>query len=75
MVTNTVHFEIVIDLSSSALIAKLKRFFVRRGKSETIFSENATNFKEAFSKLMTLFKFSEKNSEISNFLSWKAIDL
>ncbi|GFY33675.1 integrase catalytic domain-containing protein [Trichonephila clavipes] len=44
MVTKAFDLEIVTDLSSEAFIAALKRFFSRRGKSERIFSDNATNF-------------------------------
>lgn len=42
--TKGIHLEIVSDLSSVAFIACLKRFIYRRGKPDTIWSDNATNF-------------------------------
>ncbi|XP_071033032.1 uncharacterized protein [Parasteatoda tepidariorum] len=54
--TRAIHLEIVSDLSSEALIACLKRFFARRGKCSTIFSDNATNFRGACNELKKLFK-------------------
>lgn len=39
-----VHIEAVEDLTSSAFIATLRRFISRRGKPNTIWSDNGTNF-------------------------------
>lgn len=54
--TRAIHLEIISELSSEALIACLKRFFARRGKCSTIFSDNATNFRGACNELKKLFK-------------------
>ncbi|XP_035222006.1 uncharacterized protein LOC118194902 [Stegodyphus dumicola] len=51
-----VHFEFLTDLTSKSLIAGLKRFFARRGKSSAIFSDNARNFVGARSELQRLEK-------------------
>ncbi|XP_043463977.1 uncharacterized protein LOC122499595 [Leptopilina heterotoma] len=42
--TKACHIELVSDLTTETFIACLKRFFARRGKSSTIFSDNGTNF-------------------------------
>lgn len=49
--TKAVHIELVGDLSTQAFISALNRFFDRRGKSITIYSDNATNFVGANHKL------------------------
>jgi len=49
--TKAVHIELVGDLSTQAFISALNRFFDRRGKSITIYSDNATNFVGASHKL------------------------
>ncbi|GFU84103.1 integrase catalytic domain-containing protein [Trichonephila clavipes] len=41
---NTVHIELVSDLTSQAFIAALKRFMARRGKCANLFSDNGKNF-------------------------------
>ncbi|GFW18483.1 uncharacterized protein TNCV_1185101 [Trichonephila clavipes] len=41
---NTVHIELVSDLTSQAFIAALKRFMARRGKCAKLFSDNGKNF-------------------------------
>ncbi|XP_050549051.1 uncharacterized protein LOC126910481 [Daktulosphaira vitifoliae] len=43
-VTRAVHIELVSNLSTKAFLNALNRFFDRRGKSHTIYSDNATNF-------------------------------
>lgn len=42
--TRAVHLELVSSLSSAAFIAALRRFSSQRGRSTTIFCDNATNF-------------------------------
>ncbi|GBM67992.1 hypothetical protein AVEN_218847-1 [Araneus ventricosus] len=62
--TRAVHLEILTDLTSDALIATLKRFFARRGICTTIFSDNATNFVDANSKLRKFYQLFKKLPEI-----------
>ncbi|XP_054709076.1 sodium/hydrogen exchanger 3-like [Uloborus diversus] len=76
MTTKAVHIDFVSDLTSEALIATLKRFFARRGKSSIIFSDNATNFTGASAELKRLHKLMLSSEDISNFLvsegiTWK----
>ena len=44
LLTKYCHLKIVSDLSSSAFIPALKRFFARRGLNTDIYSDNDTNF-------------------------------
>ncbi|XP_035212654.1 uncharacterized protein LOC118186646 [Stegodyphus dumicola] len=77
LATKAIHLEIVSDLSSEALIATLKRFFARRGKSSTIFSDNATNFRGARNVLSKLFKLAKVPEQglsdylLSEEIEWK----
>ncbi|GFW64933.1 integrase catalytic domain-containing protein [Trichonephila clavipes] len=43
LVTKAIHLEIISDLTSQALIARVKRFISRWGKCHKIFSDNGTN--------------------------------
>lgn len=52
--TKAVHLELVPDLSTKAFISALKRFIARRGKCNTIYSDNATNFVGANRELKEL---------------------
>jgi hypothetical protein len=47
LATKAVHLELVTDLTKEAYIAALHRFIARRGKPQTIFSDNATTFQGA----------------------------
>ncbi|KAF0729511.1 Integrase catalytic domain-containing protein, partial [Aphis craccivora] len=49
--TKAVHIELVGELSTAAFINALNRFFDRRGRSTTIFTDNATNFVGANRKM------------------------
>lgn len=42
--TRAIHLEVVEDLTSKAFIAALRRFMSRRGRCNTIYSDNGTNF-------------------------------
>ncbi|GFV11521.1 uncharacterized protein TNCV_975131 [Trichonephila clavipes] len=50
---NTVHIELVSDLTSQAFIAALKRFMARRGKCAKLFSDNGKISSELAMKLKT----------------------
>ncbi|XP_071033114.1 uncharacterized protein [Parasteatoda tepidariorum] len=74
-VTKALHIEMVSDLTSEALIATLKRFFARRGKSSKLYSDNGKNFVGAnreINKLLRLVK--QPEEEISAFLSSEDIE-
>lgn len=73
MSTKAVHLEVVTDLTTSAFIASLRRFFARRGKSSIMFSDNGTNFVGACKELGRLLKASESDNEFSKFLSSEEI--
>ncbi|XP_059059534.1 uncharacterized protein LOC131852816 [Achroia grisella] len=49
--TRAVHLEVVGDLSSQAFILCLRRFVARRGKPQTIYCDNGTNFVGANNEL------------------------
>lgn len=54
--TRAVHIEAVEDLTTSAFIAALRRFIARRGKPNTVWSDNGTNFIGAQRELSTYLK-------------------
>ncbi|XP_060861356.1 uncharacterized protein LOC132938501 [Metopolophium dirhodum] len=70
--TKAVHIELVRDLSTQAFISALNRFFDRRGKSITIYSDNATNFVGASHKLKEwydLFQTEQHKKKVEEVLS------
>ncbi|KAL4123429.1 hypothetical protein QTP88_015607 [Uroleucon formosanum] len=70
--TKAVHIELVGDLSTQAFISALNRFFDRRGKSITIYSDNATNFVGASHKLKEwydLFQTEQHKKKVEEVLS------
>ena len=72
MVTKAVHLEVVIELSTEAFLAALKRLIGRRGLPSDIFCDNATNFVGANNKLSELKAFlfkKETKYSIYNFCS------
>ncbi|XP_037959451.1 uncharacterized protein LOC119688862 [Teleopsis dalmanni] len=52
--TKAVHLEVVSDLTTEAFIAAIQRFISRRGRCQTIYSDNATNFVGARNQLQEL---------------------
>lgn len=69
--TKAIHLELVSDLSTNLFLAALRRFFSRRGKCRTIYSDNATNFVGANAQLQHFFK--SKGIEIENNLAQEGI--
>lgn len=63
MSTKAVHLEAVGDLSTPAFILALRRFAARRGKPDTLFSDNGTNFIGANAELNRIIKALYGNSE------------
>ncbi|XP_055918591.1 uncharacterized protein LOC129950692 [Eupeodes corollae] len=51
LATKALHLEAVTDLTSEAFIAALRRFVARRGRCDTIFSDNGTSFVGANNQL------------------------
>jgi len=50
-----VHLEVVSDLSSDGFLAALRRFIVRRGLPDNIYSDNGTNFVGANNQLKEVY--------------------
>ena len=53
--TKAIHIELVTSLSTDAFLAALRRFTARRGKPQTIFSDNGTNFQGAAHQLRAVY--------------------
>lgn len=81
LVTKAVHFELVSDLSTASFLNAMKRFFARRGKCITIYSDNGTTFVGANNQLSDLknhlLKASTQNQIneylAEQFINWKFI--
>ncbi|GFY02201.1 integrase catalytic domain-containing protein [Trichonephila clavipes] len=72
---NTVHLDIVTDLTSNAFIATLKRFIFRRGKCAKLYSDNATNFVGANIELKKMFNLVCKPDEaLASYMASEGID-
>ncbi|GFS57833.1 integrase catalytic domain-containing protein [Trichonephila clavipes] len=69
----TVHLELVSDLSTAAFLAALRRFIARRSCPSKIISDNGSNFKGASSHLRKLVDLCLQE-EVQNFLSLKGIE-
>nr|XP_033320861.1 uncharacterized protein LOC117217400 [Megalopta genalis] len=54
MVTKAVHIELAVDLSTHSFLNSLRRFIARRGKCQSIYSDNGTNFIGARNELREL---------------------
>lgn len=76
-----IHLEIVRDMTTESFLACLKRFIYRRGKVETIWSDNAKTFVGAKNELHELYEMFQSESELSTItkycvsesINWKFI--
>ncbi|XP_046480969.1 uncharacterized protein [Neodiprion pinetum] len=76
LATKAVHIELVSDLTTDAFIAALRRFTARRGRCNSIYSDNGTNFvgaKNEIQEIQTLIRSSEHNEKVQKYLSEKEI--
>ncbi|XP_075210260.1 uncharacterized protein LOC142317590 [Lycorma delicatula] len=68
--THDIHIELVINLTSQAFLAALRRFTARRGHFANLYSDNGTNFVGAnneLNSLRKLFHDKEFNTDIENY--------
>ena len=75
MSTSACHLELVDDLSTDHFIMALKRFIARRGRPQSIYSDNGTNFVGANNELRKCVKQLDEE-RIQNFcapteIEWK----
>ncbi|GFY10520.1 integrase catalytic domain-containing protein [Trichonephila clavipes] len=71
----SVHIELVSDLTSQAFIAALKRFMARRGKCAKLFSDNGKNFVGASNEIKKLLEIVRKPDEkLANYLAAEGIE-
>ena len=61
-VTRAVHLEIVIELTSKAVLATLNRFTARRGIPAEVFSDNGSNFIGAQAELKKMYQLAQDRS-------------
>lgn len=76
LATKAVHIELVSDLTTDAFIAALRRFTARRGRCNSMYSDNGTNFvgaKNEIQEIQTLILSSEHNEKVQKHLSEKEI--
>ena len=74
--TKAVHLELANDLTTEAFLACLKRFFSRRGRAQSVYSDNATNFVGANNEIKELFKsinITIQDSKVKDYLSKQGI--
>ncbi|GFX68474.1 uncharacterized protein TNCV_2004881 [Trichonephila clavipes] len=72
---NTVHIELVSDLTSQAFIAAVKRFMARRGKCAKLFSDNGKNFVRASNEIKKLLEIVRNPVEkLANYLAAEGIE-
>lgn len=72
LTTKSVHLELVMDLTSEAFLAALRRFIARRGRPTTFFTDNGTNFVGARRELEAVYRLldtPEASESLSQFLT------
>jgi len=63
--TKAVHIELVTSLSTDSFLAALRRFAARRGKPQTIYSDNGTNFQGAANQLHGVWEMLQSPSQMA----------
>ena len=77
MTIKAIHIEVVSDLSTEGFLGALRRFISRRGKPQSIYSDNATNFQGArneLNELHALHKSKLFRDQVFNFSSNNGIE-
>lgn len=75
--TKAIHLELASDLKTETFLACLKRFIARRGLPTDIYSDNASTFKCADTKMQELYKLqssAEHQKEFFDFSAQKGIN-
>jgi len=67
LTTRAVHLEVAGDMSTDSFLLTLRRFIARRGKPQTIYSDNGTNFVGAEVELKKALKLLNQ-SNVNNYL-------
>lgn len=65
LAVKAVHIELVTDLTKEGYMSALNRFVARRGKPQSILSDNATNFVGVFNELQQFLNTSNLPSEVA----------
>lgn len=65
LAVKAVHIELVTDMTKEAYMAALNRFVARRGKPQSILSDNGTNFIGACNELQSFLQESNVSSQIA----------
>jgi len=73
-VTMAVHTEVVTSLTTEAFLAALRRFIARRGKPQTLYSDNGTNFQGAANELHEVAKMLQTTSQMSRIQDFLATE-
>lgn len=77
LTVKAVHLEVVLDLTTDAFLAALRRFIARRGKPTLIWNDNGSNFVGADREIKNLFKFLRQQKTkfvVSEFCSTQGIE-
>ena len=70
MSVKATHLEVVSDLSTEAFLAALKRFVARRGRPQSISSDNGSNFRGAKNELRELYELFKSEAHQNKVISF-----
>ncbi|CAL8137208.1 unnamed protein product [Orchesella dallaii] len=74
MATKAIHLEAVIDMTTEAFLAALRRFVSRRGVPAVLYSDCGTNFTGADKELKQFLRDDEHNRAVTDDLSGRGIE-